>query len=106
MRADDPASALPREEADLGSEYRELVEAYDRGGLPFERGLARLSQALAARGGGYPCAQGGGEGRSISPGGTACASSKRTPAPCWGKQIRRGLSVPEPSAVRRRRTRA
>jgi hypothetical protein len=28
--------------ADLGKEYRELLEAYDRGGLPFERVLARL----------------------------------------------------------------
>jgi hypothetical protein len=52
MRADylrvsaDPA-------ADLGVEYEELLEAYDRGGLPFERALTRLSQArwLLARGG-------------------------------------------------------
>jgi tetratricopeptide (TPR) repeat protein len=29
--------------ADLGKEYRELLEAYDRGGLPFERVLTRLS---------------------------------------------------------------
>ncbi|HZY86064.1 MAG TPA: hypothetical protein VFE78_14620, partial [Gemmataceae bacterium] len=37
---------------DLGVEYRELVEAYDRGGLPLERALTRLSQArwLLARG--------------------------------------------------------
>lgn len=30
---------------DLGTEYRELLEAYDRGGLPFERALTRLSYA-------------------------------------------------------------
>ncbi|HWG44547.1 MAG TPA: hypothetical protein VN688_17340 [Gemmataceae bacterium] len=30
---------------DLGAEYRELLEAYDRGGLPFERALTRLSYA-------------------------------------------------------------
>jgi hypothetical protein len=30
---------------DLGAEYRELVEAYDRGGLPLERAITRLSQA-------------------------------------------------------------
>jgi len=28
---------------DLGNEYRELLEDYDRGGLPFERVLTRLS---------------------------------------------------------------
>ncbi len=28
---------------DLGTQYRELLEAYDRGGLPFERVLTRLS---------------------------------------------------------------
>ena len=28
---------------DLGKEYRELLDAYDRGGLPFERALTRLS---------------------------------------------------------------
>jgi hypothetical protein len=28
---------------DLGAEYRELLDAYDRGGLPFERVLTRLS---------------------------------------------------------------
>jgi hypothetical protein len=31
--------------ADLGQQYQELEEAYDRGGLPFERALARLSHA-------------------------------------------------------------
>src|SRR5262249_385048 len=30
---------------DLETEYRELLEAYDRGGLPFERALTRLSYA-------------------------------------------------------------
>lgn len=29
--------------SDLGKEYRDLIEAYDRGGLPFERALTRLS---------------------------------------------------------------
>jgi hypothetical protein len=28
---------------DLGKEYRELLEAYDRAGMPFERVLTRLS---------------------------------------------------------------
>lgn len=38
--------------ADLGEEYRRLMEAYDRGGLPWERALVRLSLArwCAARG--------------------------------------------------------
>jgi hypothetical protein len=31
--------------ADLGRDYRELLDAYDRGGLPFERALTRLSYA-------------------------------------------------------------
>lgn len=30
---------------DLDSEYRELIEAYDQGGLPFERALTRLGYA-------------------------------------------------------------
>ena len=30
---------------DLDKEYRELLEGYDRGGLPFERALTRLSYA-------------------------------------------------------------
>jgi hypothetical protein len=34
---------------DLGVEYRELLEAYDRGGLPFERALTRLSYAAWLR---------------------------------------------------------
>jgi tetratricopeptide (TPR) repeat protein len=33
------------EGVDLGKEYRELLEAYDRGGLPFERVLTRLGYA-------------------------------------------------------------
>jgi hypothetical protein len=55
MRADylrlrGPASA--GEQGDLGNEYREVVEAYDRGGLPYERALTRLGQArlLGAQG--------------------------------------------------------
>jgi tetratricopeptide (TPR) repeat protein len=32
-------------EAALGAEYRELLDAYDRGGLPYERALTRLSYA-------------------------------------------------------------
>lgn len=37
---------------DLGGEYRELLDAYERGGLPFERVLTRLSYArwLLSRG--------------------------------------------------------
>jgi hypothetical protein len=35
----------PEEKRDLGKEYQELVEAYDRGGLPYERALTRLGQA-------------------------------------------------------------
>jgi hypothetical protein len=31
--------------ADLGGEYRALLDAYERGGLPFERALTRLSYA-------------------------------------------------------------
>lgn len=31
--------------SDLGKEYRDLLEAYDRGGLPFERVLTRLGYA-------------------------------------------------------------
>jgi tetratricopeptide (TPR) repeat protein len=33
------------EGVDLGAEYRQLLEEYDRGGLPFERALTRLSYA-------------------------------------------------------------
>jgi tetratricopeptide (TPR) repeat protein len=32
-----------KDTADLGSEYRELLDAYDRAGLPWERALTRLS---------------------------------------------------------------
>ncbi len=35
--------------ADLGDEYRRLLENFDRGGLPFERALTRLSQAAWLR---------------------------------------------------------
>ncbi len=34
---------------DLGAEYRELLDAYDRGGLPFERTLTRLRYAAWLR---------------------------------------------------------
>ncbi len=49
-------SAGMEEERDLGREYEELVEAYDRGGLPFERALTRLSQARWLLGKGSPAA--------------------------------------------------
>jgi hypothetical protein len=42
MRADHLQFAGNPEKVDLASEYRELLEAYDRGGLPFERALTRL----------------------------------------------------------------
>ncbi len=45
MRADYLRVAGGAEEIDLGIEYRELLDAYDRGGLPFERTLTRLSYA-------------------------------------------------------------
>jgi hypothetical protein len=41
MRADYLQFAGNLENVDLASEYRELLEAYDRGGLPFERTLTR-----------------------------------------------------------------
>ncbi len=41
---------------DLGSEYRDLVEAYDRGGLPYERTLTRLSQSRWLHGQGQTAA--------------------------------------------------
>jgi hypothetical protein len=52
MRADFLQFAGNPENVDLASEYRELLEAYDRGGLPFERTLTRLRFAswLLARG--------------------------------------------------------
>jgi hypothetical protein len=50
MRAD--YLRVTGQEGDLGGEYRAILEAYDRGGMPFERGLTRLSYArwLMARG--------------------------------------------------------
>ena len=49
--------------ANLGETYRELVEEYDRGGLPWERALTRLSRGrrLESRqqGGGAGCECGG-----------------------------------------------
>jgi hypothetical protein len=47
VRLTDPAAA-----AELGPRFEELLEAYDRGGLPYERALVRLSFArwLLARG--------------------------------------------------------
>jgi hypothetical protein len=44
MRAD-YRRVLEAPVAELGREYLELEEAYDRGGLPFERALTRLSHA-------------------------------------------------------------
>src|SRR5262249_15026884 len=50
LRLSDPAPD------DLGEEYEALIEAYDRRGLPYERALARLSQArwLLSRGLAHP----------------------------------------------------
>jgi tetratricopeptide (TPR) repeat protein len=45
MRADYLRVVKQGEEINLESEYRELLEAYDRGGMPFERALTRLSFA-------------------------------------------------------------
>jgi hypothetical protein len=45
MRADFLRVRGGPEGTNLGSEYAELVEVYDRGGLPYERTLTRLSQA-------------------------------------------------------------
>ncbi len=45
MRADYLQVVGSEESIDLGKEYRELLEAYDRGGLPFERALTRLRYA-------------------------------------------------------------
>jgi tetratricopeptide (TPR) repeat protein len=41
MRAD--YLRLTGQASDLGTEYRSILEAYDRGGLPYERSLTRLS---------------------------------------------------------------
>ncbi len=45
MRADYLRLTAATEAAGLDREYTEIVEAYDRGGLPYERTLARLSMA-------------------------------------------------------------
>jgi hypothetical protein len=45
MRADYLRATGAPEAAELGREYAELIEAYDRGGLPYERALVRLSYA-------------------------------------------------------------
>jgi hypothetical protein len=45
MRADYLRLHGGAEAASLGTDYRALLEAYDRGGLPFERVLTRLSYA-------------------------------------------------------------
>ncbi len=45
MRADYLRVVKREGNTNLESEYRELLEAYDRGGLPFERALTRLSFA-------------------------------------------------------------
>jgi hypothetical protein len=45
MRADYVRVATAPTSPDLGGVYEELAEAYDRGGLPFERALVRLSHA-------------------------------------------------------------
>jgi hypothetical protein len=45
MRADYLRVSGAPEAAELGREYAELIEAYDRGGLPYERALVRLSYA-------------------------------------------------------------
>src|SRR5262249_24887699 len=45
MRGDCRRRPAAPEAAELGREYAELTEAYDRGGLPYERALTRLSYA-------------------------------------------------------------
>jgi hypothetical protein len=45
MRADYLRVSEAAEVAELGGEYADLIEAYDRGGLPYERALSRLSYA-------------------------------------------------------------
>jgi hypothetical protein len=49
MRADYLRVIGGDEGIDLGAEYRDLIEAYDRGGLPFERALTRLRYAAWLR---------------------------------------------------------
>jgi hypothetical protein len=52
MRADYLRVSAPAPPEGLGAVYEELVEAYDRGGMPYERALSRLGYArwLLARG--------------------------------------------------------
>jgi hypothetical protein len=52
MRADYLRVTGTATDVDLDAEYRELIEAYDQGGLPFERALTRLGYArrLLSRG--------------------------------------------------------
>jgi hypothetical protein len=45
MRADYVRLVRPAETIDLKEEYQELLEAYDRSGLPYERALTRLGYA-------------------------------------------------------------
>jgi hypothetical protein len=45
MRADYLAAVGTADSLDLAAEYRDLLDAYDRGGLPFERALTRLRYA-------------------------------------------------------------
>ena len=51
MRADYLRVTQPQAADDLGREYQELIEAYDRAGMPYERALTRLGYArwLSAR---------------------------------------------------------
>ncbi|MFO0967040.1 MAG: hypothetical protein U0793_15850 [Gemmataceae bacterium] len=41
----EPSTAIDAPKPELEREFRDLMEAYDRGGLPWERGLVRLSLA-------------------------------------------------------------
>jgi len=54
MRADYLRLTMPDAEVDLDGEYRELLDAYDRGGLPYERALSRLSYACWLEAGNRP----------------------------------------------------
>lgn len=45
MRADYLSVVENGDKSELGADYRELIDAYDRGGLPFERALTRLRYA-------------------------------------------------------------
>src|SRR5207244_11936310 len=57
MRADYLRLTQPEPADDLGREYQDLIEAYDRAGMPYERALTRLGYArwLGARA--YPEAE-------------------------------------------------